>query len=160
MTNASLVNVELKENLFETDIQAHLSNIFLSFRKLQNELKKETTQELRDELYRVDQMRNDVLHIIELMNFNAVEGYKFSKMLQIILKARRKIKDRIEERQQIRSLIDVYQASFKDKLESSIKCLEQYEQKLEARTYRIRQLTELEGFNKVIAEQKKKMKIA
>lgn len=159
MTN-TIVNIEFNEKVLEVDFNSHLSQIHASFQMLQEELRKETTQELKDELYRIDWMRNDVLHIIELMNFNAVEGYKFSKMLQIILKARRKVKDRMQERTKIKALIESYDKSFKKQLEVAIGNLKNFEQYKEARTYRLRQLAELEGFTKVIEEQKKKMKIS
>jgi hypothetical protein len=161
MTNTNkVVNIELNEKVFEVDYQSHLSQIFISFRKLQMELKYETHQELVNELSRVDQMRSDVLHIIEFLNFNAVEGYKFAKMLQVISQARRKIKNRLEEREQIKELIKTYEASFKGMLEGAIKDVEKLKKIQDNRSYRLRQLTELEGFNKIIKEQQQKMNIA
>lgn len=157
---ANPLNIELNEKVFEVDYQEHLRNIFISFRKLQMELKKETGQELCSELSRVDQMRSDVLHIIEFLNFNAVEGYKFAKMLQIISQARRKIKNRMEERDQMKKLITTYESNFKDLLEGAIKDVEKIKVRQDNRSYRLRQLTELEGFNTIIEDQRKKLGLA
>lgn len=159
MTNTNL-HIELNEEIFGLNLKEELSNITASFERLKNEVSKESSQELRDELYRIDQMRNDVLHIVELMNFNAVEGYKFSKMLQVILKARRKVKDRLSEREQIKAMISSYESAFKLKVTQAIGSLNTLDKFNENRTYRLRQLTELEGFNKVINEQQKKLKVS
>jgi hypothetical protein len=157
MTN--LINVELNEKNFRVDYQKNLSQAFVAMRQIQMDLKWESTKELVEELSRVDKMQSDVLHIIEFLNFNASEGFKFSKMLQVIRKARRKIKNRMEERDSMKALVQVYEQAFKGELEKSIKDTEKLIQIQNNRSYRLRELTELEGFNEVIKKQKEKMAI-
>lgn len=159
MTNTNF-NVELNEKPFAVNYKNNLAVALKMFEEIEMDLCHETEQELAEELKRVDLMQEDVLHIIELMSFNAVEGYKFSKMLQIIRQARRKIKNRFEERREMREILKDYRATFKAKLSGSLAKTERLPIKQHNRSYRLRELQELEGFNKVIAEQKKKMQLA
>ncbi|AKQ08402.1 hypothetical protein PQE66_gp087 [Bacillus phage PBC2] len=153
-----MVNIELNEKLFEVDYKESLAQIHASFTRMEMDLKRETTQELSDELRRMDAMTQDVLHIIRLVKFNAVEGYTFAKMLQVIQQARGKIKDRMDERNMIKNLIKKYKESMKGQMGSVIQnqiALENYQEK---RTYRLRELKELEGYADVINKQMKKIK--
>jgi len=154
------LSIEMKEELFQVDYNEHMSQIFQMFRKMQLDLKRETHNELYKEMLRMQRMQQDVLHIIELLNFNASEGYKFAKMLQIIGQARRKIKDRIEERKVVKELIKNYEENFKGILEGAIKNKETFDNQMDNRSYRIRELKELEGFNKIIKAKKKELQIA
>jgi len=154
------LNIDIKEELFEVNYMESMSQIFKTFRQMQMDLKRETDVELNEELSRVDKMQSDVLHIIELMNFNAVEGYNFAKMLQVIRQARRRIKDRIDERQVVKELIKRYDKDFKEILEKTIKDKEKFDKKQDNRSYRLRELTQLEGFNTIIKKKKKELQMA
>lgn len=151
--------IELNEKSFQLDYTKNLSTAFLALRELQMDLKRETTDELWQELSRVDLMVQDVLHILEMVEFNASEGYKFAKMLQTIRRARRKIKDRMDERDAIKKLVDMYvKSGFKQQLEKMIVETENLQRKKEIRSYRLRELTELEGFKERIQKQKELLK--
>jgi len=154
------LSIDVNEKLFQVDYMESMSQIFKMFRQMQMDLKRETDIELKNELLRTERMRQDVLHIIELLNFNASEGYNFAKMLQVISRARRKIKDRIEEREVVKELVKKYDSDFKDILESTIKDKEKFDRMQDKRSYRIRELTELEGFNDIIKKKKKELKLA
>lgn len=154
-----VIHIDLNEKPFAINYKEALANAHKMLEELEMDLEKETHEELSEELTRVDLMEQDVLHIIELMNFNAVEGFKFAKMLQEIRKARRKIKDRFEERRELKEFMSFYKSSgFKMKLGNSLNKAENLPKKQVNREYRLRELTELEGFNKVIKEQKAKLK--
>lgn len=56
-----------------------------------NKIENEKVSLCKD-LSRCDQATSDMLHQIELGNFNAAEGYKLCKELQEIRKSRRRIK--------------------------------------------------------------------
>lgn len=155
-----LLQIELNEKPFAVNYKENVANAYKMFAEIEMDLENENEEELAEELKRVDLMQEDVLHIIELMSFNAVEGYKFAKMLQIIRKARRKIKDRFEERREIRELIKIYKSSgFKQQLNNGVAKVESLPKRREKRSYRLRELQELEGFSRVIQEQKKKMNL-
>ncbi|MCR4362083.1 hypothetical protein NUG13_12160 [Bacillus subtilis] len=156
----TIIDVELNEKPFSVDLRGNLATAHKVLEELMIDLSQETQNELDKELQRMDVMIQDILHIIEFMSFNAVEGYKFAKMLQEIRKARRKIKNRMEERRQISNLINAYKSSdFRSKLNSSLKNVEKIKKLHDNRSYRLRQLSDLEPFTKVIEEQKKKMNI-
>ena len=53
-----------------------------------------------------DQEISDVLHIIELSLFNAYEGYKYSRELQITLQKRREIKNELASLRQLKQSLD------------------------------------------------------
>lgn len=157
MANTNLV-IELNQKPFQVDYKENLAIAFKMFEEIKMDLTQETFEELSSELARVDAMEQDVLHIIEFMSFNAVEGYKFSKMLQIIRQARRKIKNRFEERTALKNLMKTYE-TMRRQFSDVLKNVEELPVRQGNRSYRLRQLTELEGFNNVIEEQKKKMNI-
>lgn len=154
------LSIDVNEKLFEVNYMESMSQVFKIFRQMQLDLKRETDKELQNELLRVQRMQQDVLHIIELLNFNASEGYNFAKMLQIIGRARRRIKDRIEEREVVKVLVEKYEEDFKSILESTIVDKEKFDRRQDNRSYRIRELPELEGFNDIIKKKKKELKMA
>ncbi|QOV08365.1 hypothetical protein Kirov_166 [Bacillus phage Kirov] len=156
----TLIDVNVNEKYFEVNYMESMSQVFKMFRQMQLDLKSETDKELHNELLRTQRMQQDVLHIIELLNFNASEGYNFAKMLQIIGRARRKIKDRIEEREVVKELVKKYEEDFKSILEKTIVDKEKFDRRQDNRSYRIRELTELEGFNDIIKKKKKELKMA
>lgn len=50
----------------------------------------------KSELGKLDRMRSDILHLIESKdNMNVVQGYKYSKALQLICKERRSVKNNL-----------------------------------------------------------------
>lgn len=63
----------------------------------------EAYEESKNEMSRLDLMRQDVLHYIEGNTFNASEGYKYSKALQLISKERRQLKYEHEELELLRA---------------------------------------------------------
>lgn len=58
---------------------------------------------LSKELSSKDLAIQDILHFIELENFNAAEGYTYAKMLKHYRKERRKIKNELETIQSLSS---------------------------------------------------------
>lgn len=53
-----------------------------------------------------DQEISDLLHIIELSAFNASEGYKYSRELQITLQKRREIKNEVTSLRQLKQSLE------------------------------------------------------
>ena len=53
-----------------------------------------------------DQEITDILHIIELSSFNASEGYRYSRELQITLQRRREIKNEVASLRQLKQSLD------------------------------------------------------
>ena len=51
---------------------------------------------LTRELSRLDLLQNDILHKIELTNFNAAEGYAFAQALKLTREKRRRVKNELE----------------------------------------------------------------
>jgi len=86
-----------------------------------------------------DKMTSDVLHKIELTNFNASDGYKLCKQLQGIQVERRKVKDEME------SLVKLFSASktIKENLLSVQKKIINIEEQQEIRGYKPRVLKEM-----------------
>lgn len=83
---------------------------------------------LRLELSLCDKERSDILHLIELSNFNASEGYRLSRDLQITQRKRREVKNELHILQQIKDDVGVHrplvhQASSVEKIfaKSSVK---------------------------------------
>lgn len=156
MTN---IQVQLNEKPYQIDYKENLAIAYKAFEELAWDLERETENELNEDLQMVDLMEQDVLHLIEFVNFNGAEGYTFSKMLQEIRKARRKIKDRFDERKAIRNLISNYQKlGFKKQLSDVLTNFEQMDDKRDRRTYRLRELHNLKGYNELIQKQKEKLK--
>ncbi|UUV46565.1 hypothetical protein [Bacillus phage vB_BanS-Thrax3] len=146
-----LTSVEFNEMPFQIDYRENLAIANKMYAEIEMDLERETDLELENELKRADAMRQDILHMIELYNFNASEGYKFSKMLQIVSKARRRIKDRMEARAEMKKIIETYKKmGFKAHMLSAVKRAEKKESHFKSRTYKLRELTELEEYNNSI----------
>lgn len=50
----------------------------------------------QEELRKIESEIQDILHVIELTNFNACDGYKWAKELQTLRHQRRMLKDEID----------------------------------------------------------------
>jgi hypothetical protein len=50
----------------------------------------------KEELVKIDNEIQDILHLIEMTSFSASDGYKYAKDLQRLRLARRKVKDDLE----------------------------------------------------------------
>jgi hypothetical protein len=57
---------------------------------------------MKCELSRLDRMQSDLLHKIEMDNFNAAEGYALAKSIKTIREKRRNVKNEFERLQSIR----------------------------------------------------------
>lgn len=78
----------------------------------------------KNELAKLDKMRSDILHLIENKdNFNAAEGYKYSKALQFICKERRIVKNKMEVLRSLRDKTKLNNNSIKDSANSCISIL-------------------------------------
>lgn len=66
------------------DLAIELENVILKINDQYNETVKEES--------RIDSIRDDIFHHIENNTFNASQGYKYTKALQLIAKERRVIK--------------------------------------------------------------------
>lgn len=153
------IQVNLNEKPHQIDYKENLAVVFKAMEEITWDLEQETENELSEDLAMVDNMEQDVLHLIEFVNFNGAEGYTFSKMIQEIRIARRKIKDRFEERRALRNLITNYEKlGFKMQLSQVLGNFEGLDKKREKRTYRLRELHNLQGFNDLIEKQKEKLK--
>lgn len=97
----------------------------------------------REELKKVESEIQDILHIIELTNFDACKGFKWAKELQRLRKARRELKDLIEMLEPIKELIAFQKPTEKNigKIIGDVKIVEQ---KHKVRTYRMRVRSDLQ----------------
>ncbi|UUV46051.1 hypothetical protein [Bacillus phage vB_BanS-Thrax1] len=146
-----LISAEFNEKPFQIDYRENFAIANKMLLEIEMDLEQDNDAELNHELQRVDNMRQDVLHMIELYNFNASEGYKFAKMLQVISKARRRIKDRMEARIEMKKILATYKKTgFKAHLTSAVSRAEKKENHFKSRTYKLRELTELEEYNNSI----------
>ncbi|MEK5065920.1 hypothetical protein [Cytobacillus sp. FSL R5-0596] len=68
----------------------------------------------QEELKKVDSEIQDILHVIELTNFDACKGYKWAKELQKLRKERRRLKDEIESLEPIKELLSYQKPSEKN----------------------------------------------
>ncbi|TYR75555.1 hypothetical protein FZC79_10315 [Rossellomorea vietnamensis] len=89
------------------------------------------------QLKRIDQEIQDILHVIELNNFNAAIGYKLSKELQKARQERRRIKDELEMMDPIKELLAFPKPTEKN-ISKTIGSVRQVITKHGARTYRMR----------------------
>lgn len=59
----------------------------------------------KEELQKIEWEIQDLLHIIELTNFNASEGYKWAKELQRLRQSRRVLKDELESLEKVKEFV-------------------------------------------------------
>lgn len=109
---------------------------------------------LKDELRRLDEETQDVLHILENLRFNVVQGFNLALRLKKIRQERREVKHRIEQQEEIRNVADSYRDKMKTLLETGLNKIDNLEKKQSNRTYRIRRLKELEPYNELGKKQR------
>ena len=111
-------------------------DVYINFPKLHTEL--------QEELTRIDDEAQDLLHLIELTNCNAYEGFKLYKDLQRNRKERRIVKDRIELLGPVME-INKYGKPAHKNINRCIEDVQRVQEKHGCRTYRMRVRTELQG---------------
>lgn len=89
---------------------------------------------LEKEIKLCDLETNDLLHLIELDHFNASDGYKHAKDLQITRKRRRECKDELEALTELRENLKV-QRPFNHQVTAIEKLVKQRSHRLETRGY-------------------------
>lgn len=97
-----------------------------------------------EELKKIDEEIQDLLHVIELSNFNARDGYKLAKELQKARKERRRIKDEIELLAPLKELIFNQKPSEKS-IGKVLGDIRNIKVKHQNRNYRFRVRSDLEG---------------
>ncbi|WP_077325731.1 hypothetical protein [Virgibacillus siamensis] len=96
------------------------------------------------DIKRLDQETQDLLHLAELTNFNAFEGYSIAKEIQSVRQARRQLKDENEMLVELHSIMKELQPYLKD-LNKSLGNIRQIKKKHAVRTYRCRERKDLQG---------------
>lgn len=109
---------------------------------------------LADELRRLDEETQDILHIIENLRFNVVQGFNLAFKLKKIRQERREIKHRMEQQRELQSVMDSYRDKVKNIMTKSLDSVEKLEKKQPNRKYNLRRLTELQGFNELANKQR------
>lgn len=148
-----LINFQKNEKCYQIDYKENFAVAFKMLEEIRMDL--ENDGELMADLALVDNMEQDVLHMIEFHNFNGAEGCNFSTMLKEIRNERRIIKDRLDERKKARTFMgNHYKPVIKAPLAQVVKNFEEHKDIQENRRYKIRALPMLEGFNKLINKKK------
>lgn len=124
--------------------------IELAARQLHEAMERVPSQivRLEKEITLCQQEVSDLLHLIELSNFNASEGYRMSKELQITLERRRHCKDELESLKQLEEKLKKHRP-IKDQTNMINLTIQARKQVLATRTYSPRVRSDLiERFNK------------
>ena len=117
-------------NRIDKEMQA-LRNIFINYPKQYNILK--------DKLIRLNNIRQDLLHVLEIGKLNAIEQMRITKELKKVSKERRLVKDDLEVLTQLKSVWEG-KTSNKDisevigKIKSKLNHIENREYNLRVRT--------------------------
>jgi hypothetical protein len=101
----------------------------------------------QEELRKIDDEIQDVLHMIEFGNFNASDGFKFAKDLQRLRNDRRKIKDDLELLKPIEEFIAFVKPTEKN-INSTIGELRKVMNVHKTRVYKMRVRTDKQDFIK------------
>lgn len=125
-----------------------MENIVDVYKNATEQLQKVVSQtpqrikKLNEMIQKADWEEQDILHLIELENFNAFQGYDMAEKLQKVRKKRRKYKDELEALSALNRV-----ANNNSKLESHVnllsKSLKEDEEKKEKRKYNVRIRTDL-----------------
>lgn len=89
-----------------------MDNIVETYKEATQQLHKVISQtpqrvkQLHDLVQRSDWEEQDLLHLAELGNFNAAEGYYITKQISNVRKKRRKYKDELEALSELRKVIN------------------------------------------------------
>lgn len=97
----------------------------------------------QEELKKIDSEIQDILHVIELTSFNASDGYKWAKELQRLRKARRMLKDELEQLEKIKDFLNFPKPTEKV-INKTIGELRTIESRKENRTYHMRMRKDLQ----------------
>lgn len=153
LVTKKLIDFETNEKVFQIDYKENLAVAFKMIEEIAMDL--EDDSDISEEMSKVDQMEQDLLHMIEFHTFNASEGYSLAKMLQEVRQQRRVIKNRHEERRKAKEfLANNYKSKFKAPLTNAVRNFETLDDRQSARKYKLRALPQLQGFNKLINESK------
>lgn len=101
-----------------------------------------------------EEKTQDILHMIENVNFNACQGFSFSKRLQELRQERREIKNKVEQSHQMQKILNAFKDNVKRHLEHSIKQADKLQDEQDQRVYNLRRLKEYDEWNNKIIEQK------
>jgi len=133
------------EKIHQIDYRENLAIAMKAMEEISMDLSSD--DEIRKELQRLDLMQEDILHMIEFHKFNASEGYNLSAMIKEVRLERRKIKNRMQERQRLQSFIQQYNRTIKTPVDSSLKMFETLKKQRVHTQYKLKAFHELEGFN-------------
>jgi Mg2+ and Co2+ transporter CorA len=115
--------------------------IVYDFAQLLSKIEQEWDQ-IYEEIHKTDCEAGDLLHEIELTNFNAYEGYKLAKQLQEVRQKRRKLKDTQEILQHLKDFYD-NNKQLHITLFKLIKEMQKTKESLQSRSYTPRIRTDL-----------------
>jgi hypothetical protein len=79
---------------------------------------------LFSKLSEYDSLISELYHKVEVSNFNACEGYYYSKQLQELLRKRRVIKDEISRLNTLKQTLNLKSALPKSKINNSKQCID------------------------------------
>lgn len=101
----------------------------------------------QEQLKKVDSEIQDIVHIIELTNFNASEGYKWAKELQRLRRIRRGLKNELETLEKIKEFL-TFQRPTEKNISRVLGDLRNIENKQKIRSYRMRIREDLQNLIK------------
>jgi hypothetical protein len=96
--------------------------------QLLDEIDKET-QRLESQFSNMSNAQQDLLHIIELSNFNAAEGYSFAKQLKSIREERRTSKQELIRLKPLNEFVRKHKKTLKNELGNVLKSINSIENK-------------------------------
>jgi hypothetical protein len=97
----------------------------------------------------------DVLHIIEDLNFNACEGYELAKRLKILRNERRIIKDKLDQFKYVKKTINAYQSNgINTCITRDVEDIKDLADRQRRSKWKIRRLHDLNSFLKISNKQR------
>lgn len=113
-----------------------IEQIIITIRDAIRDIPKRYSDNL-EHITKLEKEENDLLHYIELVNLNAVEGFKAYKELQKVRKERRVYKDENELLKHVQPVLSNMKGHLR-LLDNAIGNVRQTEKHLENRIYRVR----------------------
>lgn len=113
-----------------------IEQIIITIRDAIRDIPKRYSDNL-EHITKLEKEENDLLHYIELVNLNAVEGFKAYKELQKVRKERRVYKDENELLKHVQPVLSNMKGQLR-LLDNAIGNVRQTEKHLENRIYRVR----------------------
>lgn len=113
-----------------------IEQIIITIRDAIRDIPKRYSDNL-EQINKLEKEENDLLHYIELVNLNAVEGFKAYKELQKVRKERRVYKDENELLKHVQPVLSNMKGHLR-LLDNAIGNVRQTEKHLENRIYRVR----------------------